>query len=159
MQSRWQAASQAAISEFSYLPLSAARNEIRLLSLIPPDAQPADNIPPEHRGPVQCTIETVSLDDLTPQYGSFKSRIRPVSRRSTSDMWLDFADEGTEQSLQLTRVTSHESYHRFQWGDFGALSYTWGDQSSKVPFVMNGTVVTVGRNLEAALRALSTDPD
>ncbi|KAK8068324.1 hypothetical protein PG996_007436 [Apiospora saccharicola] len=39
-------------------------------------------------------------------------------------------------------------------GDFVALSYTWGDPAHTAEILVNGTVVAVRTNLEAALRAL-----
>ena len=57
------------------------------------------------------------------------------------------------------RASAHPRYYRFAWGDYGALSYTWGDQSQTRPILLNDTVFHVGRNLEAALRRLTRHPD
>ncbi|KAG9195848.1 hypothetical protein G6011_00969 [Alternaria panax] len=43
---------------------------------------------------------------------------------------------------------------RFEWGDYVALSYTWGDPAEKKGIIVNGEKVEVQANLEAALRAL-----
>jgi hypothetical protein len=43
---------------------------------------------------------------------------------------------------------------RFVWGDFIALSYTWGNANDAREIIVNGCVVNVTKNLEAALRVL-----
>lgn len=43
---------------------------------------------------------------------------------------------------------------RFAWGDYIALSYTWGDPKETREIFVNGKSVQVTVNLEAALRAL-----
>ncbi|KAF6831739.1 heterokaryon incompatibility protein [Colletotrichum musicola] len=157
-------------ADFPYTPLNESRNEIRVLNLqtleLPPLANLRDE-PPEWHGLVHCTLEHVSLDAHLSDYRLFESRsqIRPLSRRNSDEGWRRFSNE-RYRSLSPTRVSSpaerarsHQRYHRFAWGDYGALSYAWGDQAVRVPIIMDGRVVLVGQNLEAALRALSTDPD
>lgn len=41
---------------------------------------------------------------------------------------------------------------RFRWGDFEALSYTWGDENQDGRILLNGRVEKVHKSLEAALR-------
>ncbi|KAK1543626.1 heterokaryon incompatibility protein [Colletotrichum paranaense] len=153
---------------FSYYPLNEDRNEIRVLNLQtierPPLAKLRDE-PHEWHGLVHCTIEHVSLDAHLPDYRAWSSQTPQLSRRNSDERWRRFSNE-RYRSLSPTRVSSpferpraHHRYHRFSWGDYGALSYTWGDQTVKVPIIMNGQVVLVGQSLEAALRALSSDPD
>jgi hypothetical protein len=48
---------------------------------------------------------------------------------------------------------------RFLWGDFEALSYTWGEENADGRVVVNGTLYHVHRNLEAALRRLRALPE
>lgn len=43
---------------------------------------------------------------------------------------------------------------RFEWRDFIALSYTWGDRTDTRQIVVNDAKVSVTKNLEAALRSL-----
>jgi hypothetical protein len=43
---------------------------------------------------------------------------------------------------------------RFAWGDYVALSYTWGDPKETREIFVNGKSVQVTVNLEAALRVL-----
>ena len=42
---------------------------------------------------------------------------------------------------------------RFAWGDFIALSYTWGDMTDTRRIIVNDCIVNATKNLEAALRA------
>ncbi|KAF1978376.1 heterokaryon incompatibility, partial [Bimuria novae-zelandiae CBS 107.79] len=51
-------------------------------------------------------------------------------------------------------ATIREVPGRFDWGDYVALSYTWGDPKETREIVVNGKSVQVTVNLEAALRAL-----
>ncbi|KAH7311538.1 heterokaryon incompatibility protein [Stachybotrys elegans] len=157
------AAISISISGFPYAPLDLSRNEIRLISF-PRDAPSGS--PPAHDGLVRCVMETVSLDDKTSEYERFRVRARPATRREMYESWRSFAGEGGSLSLSVSasatgraRRRSDVIYYRFKWGDYGALSYTWGDQTNKVPIILNGSVVKVGRNLETALRALSLSPD
>ena len=169
MNSQALAASRAAIHEFEYQPLDENRNEIRVLTLTPPQERNLSSGAEEDdplRGLVHCTLEHVSLDDCLLNYDSFALQLKPpVARRKSYESWLNFSNERHRtmsppgRESPLSRVRSHSRYHRFTWGDYGAISYTWGDQSNKAPIVMNGTVVKIGRNLDAGLRALSADPD
>ena len=43
---------------------------------------------------------------------------------------------------------------RFTWGDYTAISYTWGSSEERKTIIINGVHVTVGRNLAAALDRL-----
>ncbi|WQF85651.1 Putative heterokaryon incompatibility [Colletotrichum destructivum] len=155
-------------ADFPYSPLDENRNEIRVLSLQTIERPPLANLrdePPEWHGLVHCTIQHVSLDAHLPDYRQWESKAQPLSRRNSDERWRLFSNE-RYRSLSPARVSSpferprtHPRYHRFAWGDYGALSYTWGDQTVRVPIIMNGQVVLVGQSLEAALRALSSDPD
>ncbi|KAK0644469.1 heterokaryon incompatibility protein-domain-containing protein, partial [Cercophora newfieldiana] len=40
--------------------------------------------------------------------------------------------------------------------DFEALSYVWGDAADRVPIIVNGQRLLATKNLEAAMRALSS---
>jgi hypothetical protein len=49
---------------------------------------------------------------------------------------------------------SPSSKWRFEWGDFVALSYAWGDPAKQKEIVVDGKRLQVQANLEAALRVL-----
>ncbi|KAK1846759.1 heterokaryon incompatibility protein [Colletotrichum chrysophilum] len=158
------------VAGFPYSPLNESRNEIRVLNLqtieLPPLAKLRDE-PPEWHGLVHCTLQHVSLDAHLSDYRLFESNssIRSLSRRNSDEGWRQFSNERyrslspTRASSPAERDRSHQRYHRFAWGDYGALSYAWGDQTVKVPIIMDGRVILVGQNLEVALRALPSDPD
>ncbi|KAF2103728.1 heterokaryon incompatibility, partial [Rhizodiscina lignyota] len=65
----------------------------------------------------------------------------------------DHSSSPSPRSSNLSAVT------RFAWGDFEALSYTWGNQTSTQQIIMNGKIWNVSENLENALRALLLRPE
>lgn len=157
----------ASVPEFSYQPLVEERNEVRVLSFSKSDdlaaTTPASS---EHIGLVRCTLEHVSLDERLDDYDQFVVKTPPMSRRSSYDLWhTETNDRYSSHSppgranTPPDRTSAHPRYHRFSWGDYGALSYTWGDQSQKRPILLNGTLFFVGRNLETALRRFVHHPD
>jgi hypothetical protein len=127
-----------------YHSLNPANREIRLLNILPGVE--------DHSQPVHCRLQIYSLDDLTSDYRKF-------THESTSPTTHDWTSN--RLSLQsanlafLKRVHSTKpcpSLCRFNWGEFSALSYVWGDQSDKRAIVLNGHETFVTANLEAALR-------
>ncbi|OJD38961.1 heterokaryon incompatibility protein [Diplodia corticola] len=145
--------------EFDYEPLDEARNEIRVLSFSQPDDTPPS---PEHADLVRCTLERVSLDETLDHYSQFVVSTPPLSRRSSYDLWHEetnnrYRSRGADTPPD--RASAHARYHRFAWGDYGALSYTWGDQSQSRPILLNRVLFLVRPNLEAALRRLARYPD
>ena len=66
--------------------------------------------------------------------------------------------ESYAQELQLAyfHTVPDPRTFRFVWGDYVALSYTWGNQDPKTMcnIIVNDTIIKVGENLEAALREL-----
>ncbi|EOD45301.1 putative heterokaryon incompatibility protein [Neofusicoccum parvum UCRNP2] len=157
----------AAIPEFAYRPLDEARNEIRVISFLRPhDPAAPTPVSPEHAELVRCTLEHVSLNERLNDYENFVASSPPLSRRNSYDIWHTETNNRYRSSSPRggadtppDRASAHPRYHRFAWGDYGALSYTWGDQSQKRPILLNDTVVHVGRNLEAALRRFVRYPD
>lgn len=140
-----------------YKPLDETRNEIRVLSLWA-----------EQAGLVRCRLEHVSLDEALDDYSQFVVSTPPtLSRRNSYDLWhAETNDRYHHHHRSLggadtppDRASAHPRYYRFAWGDYGALSYTWGDQSQTRPILLNSSVFHVGRNLEAALRRLARYPD
>jgi len=74
---------------------------------------------------------------------------------------VDLRDSTLEQTT-LNKATNlglvqHHNQHsdsRFIWGDFEALSYTWGDQGDARSIFVNEICRDIPKNLEEALRAL-----
>ncbi|CAN9214447.1 unnamed protein product [Alternaria alternata] len=80
--------------------------------------------------------------------------------------YVDLRDAAIEQlTVQKPIYTSPNqacnrlSKSRFVWGDFEALSYTWGKRGDVKSIVVNGMRKDVPKNLEVALRALRDLPE
>jgi hypothetical protein len=84
---------------------------------------------------VACRLEHFSLDDF-------------LNAVPKTQLDWDITADG------LPIASSPEC--RYGWGDFVALSYTWGDIKHLRDIVVNGCRVSVWSNLEAALRELRT---
>lgn len=68
--------------------------------------------------------------------------------------------EGSLQNLSPTTIREPtNAYQRFNWGDFAALSYFWGDESKTRMIIFNGCKMEVTRNLEQALRAFRANSE
>ncbi|KAL8654970.1 MAG: hypothetical protein Q9210_001177 [Variospora velana] len=61
--------------------------------------------------------------------------------------WIQIARFGDQ-------VETHEPESRYQWGDYLALSYTWGDPSNPREITVNGLPLLITENLEACLKVL-----
>lgn len=59
-----------------------------------------------------------------------------------------------ETGDKTTTIENRRARARFEWGDFTAFSYMWGDPNSTRDILVNGIEVTIGANLESALRTL-----
>ena len=214
---------------FVYSPLDRSRNEIRVIKIEPQLNYSASgraenpwevnivNVDKSYdatkgnlsavrlnpmEGVIHCTLEHVSLDDVTDLYRSYRiaaiddsewpeyllshnptqpgpdnSQIPPWlachlgfqthSRHQTSNIihlptWRapKWGSE-TYLSKQRLEVLEEATYYtpRYKWGDFEALSYTWGSDELKGKLVINGKLIEVGKNLEAALHLLRALPE
>ena len=121
-------------------PLERSKREIRLLRILPGPGVNQDGATPQGETPasdiVSCKIQHYSLGD--PAYETPKV---PLD-------WSDVADEPW--------LPTHDAGNRFPWGDFVALSYTWGHAVPTREVLINDSIVKVRANLEEALRALRT---
>ncbi|MAD87405.1 MAG: hypothetical protein CL912_30980 [Deltaproteobacteria bacterium] len=111
--------------------------------------------------PLRCTLEKVSLKDFKPEYGSFMHSTSTYVQtpRQVKERWVGAArpdpqPKGVDLSCGSTPAPHR---HRFNWGDFAALSYVWGDESIRKDIILSGETVSVTANLESALRALAGD--
>lgn len=143
-----------------YSPLNQTIDEIRLLTLRPclPDQ------------PLECALEKASLQDCLPAYTSFvqSSGLSGNTRRQVKQIWaastracdVNHAGPGPPSPLAadpfLGSVPGPDHY-RFNWGDFAALSYVWGDGILRENIILNGEVVSITANLAIALRTLAAD--
>ncbi|OWO98772.1 hypothetical protein B2J93_4643 [Marssonina coronariae] len=127
-----------------YTALDQDSDEIRLISISPYASRPK---------PVVCTLVTVSLKDTTEEYGSFFAS-SSSSGRKRAGHW---ARTPIPQNRPDSKLHGEEyPSHRFTWGDYAALSYVWGEPEDTSLIILNGSETTVQRNLELALRRLST---
>lgn len=125
----------------SYFALDESLKQIRLISIL--SSQENESI-------VHCILDTVSLLDFRPAYADLVSSL-PETRRKRSRLsnWMQFAST----SNSVKQIPDEEAY-RFNWGDYAALSYTWGDKNDTKPIKINDAEVQVTKNLESSLRSL-----
>ncbi|KUJ10846.1 HET-domain-containing protein [Mollisia scopiformis] len=137
-----------------YSPLHEDQDEIRLISI-----QQSNS----NSSLVRCEVVTVSLAALTPEYQAFLSTSVPNtgSKRDIKSRWARLHVQKPEDTSEdiMDRHIPIKSNYRFTWGDYAALSYTWGDPTPTRQIVVNNQDVSVGQSLEIALRAISTRPD
>jgi hypothetical protein len=151
-------ASGSPLQRIQYKPLDASRNEIRVLSF-EPSSRPDDLSGLLDRilglGPLRLTLEHVSLDDWKPEYTTFRTECPTQwSRGQVNDAWC----EQFEFEPRLAASDVFRTIARFTWGDYTAISYTWGSPEETKTITINGMPVTVGKNLAAALDCLRSNP-
>lgn len=125
-----------------YSPLNDTWDQIRLLTILPEV---------DYSNPVHSTMQIVSLQDLTPDYQQFLSRVGQVaSKRQLLSRWL------RSRNLPSLTNTKNQDLHayRYMWRDFAALSYTWGPMNNTDRVFVNGFEVRATENLVEGLRAL-----
>jgi hypothetical protein len=140
-----------------YKPLDKAKNEIRVLRFLDLSS------PLSTKDFIQCSIENVPLE-YSP---NFQSHHGCPHNQKCPMVWdgftrcVDLRDSTLEQTtldktthLGLSQQHNQHSDYRYVWGDFEALSYTWGDQGDARSILTNGIRRDVSRNLEEALRTL-----
>lgn len=142
---------------FVYQTLDHLIDEIRLVTILP--------LAPDTPGSAQleCQVRNYCFDEehYTPAYREFlRSKqasgtawIDPLSpsdrlsERSEVDGWVKIKNPDDDLTKNLPEF-------RYQWGDFMALSYTWGDPNDCREILVNGHSLKVTRNVEAGLRIL-----
>ncbi|KAI8720637.1 HET domain-containing protein [Fusarium sp. LHS14.1] len=134
-----------------YRPLG--EDEIRLITIHPH----------LENGLVSCSLDTFSLKETNSVFKQFLHNYDSPNkpRRGLISTW---------RSIQRAKGNRHPPDHRsmksftpldthcfrYTWGDFSAMSYTWGtDEAGKI--IVNGQEMTVTKNLEDALRELGSD--
>jgi hypothetical protein len=140
-----------------YKPLDKARNEIRVLRFL------GLSSPVSTKDFIQCSIENVPLGG-SPHFQSHHGYPHNQKCAMVWDVFtkcVDLRDSTLEQTtldkatdLGLIQNHNQHSDSRYVWGDFEALSYTWGDQGDARSIFVNKIRRDVSRNLEEALRAL-----
>jgi hypothetical protein len=121
-----------------YQPLNRLKAETRVITILPREYGTLSVPIVNTDGYVQpdvvcCQIKHVSLKG--------PSTLSPLSQ-------LNWTSNGG------TSAKASSLHWRYQWGDYVALSYTWGNPDHTRTIIVNGQEVIVRSNLEAALRIL-----
>jgi hypothetical protein len=138
-------------------PLDKTKNEIRVLKFLNCSG------PVSTDDCIQCSIANVPLED-SPHFQSHHEHTKNQKHPIVWDdftKYVDLRDSTLEQTMldKATHIGLSQNHNqprefRFAWGDFEALSYTWGDEGVARSILVNGNRRDVPRNLEEALRAL-----
>ncbi|KAH7359696.1 heterokaryon incompatibility protein-domain-containing protein [Pyrenochaeta sp. MPI-SDFR-AT-0127] len=133
------------------------KNQLRVITVFPPLTTRLDE-------PVRCSLEHVSLEDLTEEYRKWEKKTDQnlgLQPRKARIAWIEDVNAQTvqaangENSLRLQFPTGRaETGARYSWGDYVALSYCWGseDVADTRQIILNGGFFQVTKNLDAALR-------
>lgn len=112
--------------------------------------------------PVECQLTEYCLNDhhFTPAYrkylddtaalGGLDDPQRRLHRRTPGHGlgdWIQIARFG--DNVEINQPES-----RYIWGDYLALSYTWGNPADQREIIVNGQPLLITQNLEACLRVL-----
>ncbi|EON66687.1 hypothetical protein W97_05933 [Coniosporium apollinis CBS 100218] len=140
-----------------YRPLDASKREIRLLRVHSGEASALAGGSETSDDVVRCTLSHVSLLDTRDHYAVFRSVIDPTTpRQAVLDQWVGYVTRAMGEEAS----DSNDHFFRYRWGDYMALSYTWGTSPVTHEIVVNGQRMMVTASLEGALRAfrLSQEP-
>jgi hypothetical protein len=140
-----------------HTPLDNPKNEIRVLRFL--DLSKPVSI----EEPIRCSIDNVPLE-YSPHFQSQKGGLQKQPFPVVWDVFtkcVDLRDSTLEQTkldramyTSLTQRYDKPSVFRYAWGDFEALSYTWGTGPDTKRICVNEIDIDVPSNLEQALRAL-----
>lgn len=136
-----------------YSHLDERLDEIRLITIEPFQLD----------APVQCNLHKVSLKDIQEEYSRFIKSVGKAgkSARQSIIQWtqscrMQYNNQPNSADQWTTSKPSPTSC-RFNWGDFAALSYVWGNERDRRDILVNGVMLSVTANLEVALRALAAN--
>ncbi|KAF2115919.1 hypothetical protein BDV96DRAFT_574828 [Lophiotrema nucula] len=144
-----------------YISKPIGRNQIRLLSLAnSAAAREPENLP-------QFSMETVGLDDLTPDYQAFAKDRHLEQPKEQIKAWFHQMIEGASgnppssesEELETLIVRIPLIKPRFTWGDYICLSYVWGDEQERECITLDGQVFSVTKNLYMALQRWIKTPE
>lgn len=100
---------------------------------------------------LRLTLEHVSLDDFKPEYTTFRTaHLAQWGRSQVDNAWCEQFDF----ELGSTSSEMFPTIARLTWGDYTAISYMWGSPEDTKTITINGILITVGKNLAAALDRL-----
>ena len=139
-----------------YQTLGTDRSQIRLISILPLAPGTSES------ASVECILQEFGLDEesITPAYRTYLADKDGLGAWRNPESYFDRLSPGDELAgwIHIPRpndnATSHLPIFRYVWGDYLALSYTWGDPSNTRKILVNGEQLVVTQNVEACLRAL-----
>ena len=139
-----------------YQTLDTHRHHIRLITILPLVL----NAP--QSAPVECRLQDVCIDDehFTLAYKKFLSDKDALGAWKDPERLSELLSPGEELgewinvSNPSNDATTHLPEFRYEWGDFMALSYTWGDPTIGREIFVNGHSFMVTKNVDDCLRAL-----
>lgn len=139
-----------------YTKLNVDREEIRLLRFEQTSSLDSSS------EIIRLSLENFSLNDLSDDFSSHVNGGEPYP--DWNDAFFPHIESRrallNRQDSTLNHVPLQvQSSTRFIWGDYEALSYTWGDGTQKTHVQLNGVSTQVSRALEAALRMLQRLPE
>lgn len=149
-----------------YQPLDINKKEIRVL-------RPC-NKNDEFESPVRSDVESgkslISLKMITVSLLDYSSQYRDLTREKSLDIYegkqlfrekvfgdlaipkvFTDAENYSEHKAKVEEASwqepESETFGRWTWGDYVALSYTWGDASQTISVLVNGQITQVTQNL------------
>ena len=140
-----------------YQPLKDDSNEIRLITIVPLKGLQTE------RSRIYCMLEHVSLDDQyrTRAYQLTRTRSDESSTQQNAPVapiTNVFSEQGLEDWIEVSSTAADASMDlppfRYTWGDYLALSYTWGDPSHVEEISVNDQSIKITKNLADCLRTL-----
>ncbi len=125
-----------------YQLLNALNEDIRVVTILPTLTPNEESTNQTGTDLVQCRLEHVSLKD---------SEILQASKESSTNASSTALDWNGCHRISSCQYASK---WRYSWGDYVALSYTWGAVTDTRKIILNGHEMAVGANLESLLRIL-----
>ena len=141
-----------------YETLKINLNEIRLVTLLPDKSGNAAS------SPIRCRLDVVSLNDRSYSH-TYRQHLRQSNDsedRAIRNGWIQLSEANQQRDFpewifvpsRGDDATTHLPDFRYSWGDFMALSYTWGDPTDVREIWVNNMPMQVTANIEACLRVL-----
>ncbi len=141
-----------------YQPFKEGTQDIRLITIIPVQDDAAA------RSQIRCRLDLVSLSGQfhSPAYQKYLKNASAYNetgefikvpaagqecKQQELEEWIEVSASGDDATTSLPEF-------RYTWGDYMALSYTWGDPSLTREILLNGNSLRVTANVEACLRVL-----
>ena len=132
------------------MPLKSGQQELRFLTIIAVEPTPQR---------IYCSLGTFSLADTNSAYNEFVSGEQASDSTPSALLaaWTKANRPHTEldSAQQTLSFPQDTASHRFRWGDYAALSYSWGDPKDTTAIIVNGTETQVTKTLAEALRCLA----